>query len=71
MQFHLISYIDNIVKNWSVRVKKLKKISPCLYMYKKTRKCQENTKNINQIHFYASADNMYKKEISQTNCETS
>ncbi len=33
-------------------------------MYKKTRKCQENTKNINQIHFYASADNMYKKKKS-------
>lgn len=69
MQFHLISYIDNIVVGSS---KKIKKKYPHVYIcIKKTRKCQENTKNINQIHFYASADNMYKKEISQTNCEIS
>jgi hypothetical protein len=45
MQFHLISYIDNIVKNWSVRVKKLKKYP---HVYIRIKK-QENAKKIQKI----------------------
>lgn len=71
MQFHLISYIDNIVKNWSVRVKKLKKY-PHVYICIKKR---ENAKKIQKISIrYISMPLQIiciKKEISQTNCEIS
>lgn len=70
MQFHLISYIDNIVKNWSVRVKNIKKISPCFLICIKKR---ENAKKIQKISIrYISMPLQIiciKKEISQKNCK--